>query len=387
MSNEFGQPAPGNAVKIYFCDICNQSIPLKDIEDGVAVASRGKMICSVCNAASNATKTAAFAQTSAAPAPQTVPAERSNSSFGRDLLLVAVAVAGGAGLSWYLQKQEWNKYETKLTNDLTAVRGEQSTLASRLDSAKQSFERLQSGIDDLSRQLKAEEDVSAARTRKATGEFDARFEQVKAYVSENERSKDQIQQLEMRTSASTEVISNLQKELSQLRGTMIELAGIVAKVGSAPPAVQQPADQQPADVNPTPAAPMPLGALPNDLQGFAKKLKSTDAAERWDAVDQLGRSRDARVVPYVVSTLKDTDDFVRQISANVLGDLTKAAKPSVPFLIDALSDEKPFVREAVAQSLRKITDQNLKFDTFGKKEDRVKQQDAWRKWWAANGDK
>lgn len=415
MNHEAAQndsPSQGNAVKIYFCDICNQSIPFKDLDDGIAVAVRGKLICASCNATVVAAQKSPGAPVmpglpNGAPAGGAAPVVSSGGSRGGvSLIWMVLAMGGAVGASWYLQKEEMKKLETRIGNDVAAGFEDTRKVGQRVDAVGRSLEKLQAGLDELGRQIRTEEEVSAARTRKSIAEFDTRFEQVKSYVSENERAKEQLQQLEMRSTASNEVLLNLQKELSQMRIAMTDLAGVVAKGGIAAANNPQPAangnnnnpgggangnnnnsaEAPPSDPGVAPNA-LPLQALPNDLQPFAKKLKAADPADRWDAVDQLGRSRDGRVVAYITPMLKDSDDFVRQLSANVIGDLAKYSKAATPFLIDALADEKPFVREAAAQSLRKVTDQNIKFDTFGKKEDRAKQQDAWRKWWTANGEK
>ena len=36
-------------MKIYFCDICNESIPLTDLKDGRASTIKGKIFCGNCN--------------------------------------------------------------------------------------------------------------------------------------------------------------------------------------------------------------------------------------------------------------------------------------------------------------------------------------------------
>ncbi|MFH2000148.1 MAG: hypothetical protein ABIK28_10725, partial [Planctomycetota bacterium] len=36
-------------MKIYFCDECNESIPLQDIKDNNAVTLKGKIFCRKCN--------------------------------------------------------------------------------------------------------------------------------------------------------------------------------------------------------------------------------------------------------------------------------------------------------------------------------------------------
>ncbi|MBI3817655.1 MAG: HEAT repeat domain-containing protein [Planctomycetes bacterium] len=389
-------------MNIYFCDICNQSIPIKDIDDGVAVIVRGKMVCAACNAVASGTALAqpgtitdtakassmapSMALPSLSPAGST-PAP--HGSLGRDLFIIAVAAAAGVAVSYYLLKENARDVDARLVTELSGIRDDGRKLGKRVETFAATLDEMQGNLNEISRQLKTEEEVSAARTRKSIGEFDSRFEQVKAYVAENERVKDQMQQFEMRSTAVGESVTNLQKDISQMRATMVELAGLIAKGASAPPpAPVNPSVGDPGpDVKPADPGALQQMPLPNELQAAAKKLKAPGEGDRWDAVDALGRSRDPRVVPYIVPMLKDTDVFVRQCTANVLGELNKRSKHAVPYLIDSLDDENSYVRDAVSQALRKITDQNIKFDTYGKKEDQKKQQKTWRTWWDQNSEK
>jgi hypothetical protein len=69
----------------------------------------------------------------------------------------------------------------------------------------------------------------------------------------------------------------------------------------------------------------------------------------------------------------------------LLGDLN--AKEAIEPLIQGLGDEEPWVREGAYTALRKITRQNLRFDTHASREQRAEAKSAWEKWWQANREK
>jgi HEAT repeat protein len=108
-------------------------------------------------------------------------------------------------------------------------------------------------------------------------------------------------------------------------------------------------------------------------------LGSPKAAVRWEAVDQIGQSRDPESVPFLVPMLKDADVFVRMATARVLGDIQVPA--AVPALIDSLEDGEAAVREAALGALRVITGKDLRFDPLASDAERAKKVKAWRDWW------
>ena len=50
-------------MKIYFCDICNESIPLQDLKDNLATTIKGKLFCQACNPLNTVTPSASSSKT------------------------------------------------------------------------------------------------------------------------------------------------------------------------------------------------------------------------------------------------------------------------------------------------------------------------------------
>ena len=74
----------------------------------------------------------------------------------------------------------------------------------------------------------------------------------------------------------------------------------------------------------TPAA-KKFETLPQQLGRRVDQLSSSDPGRRWEAVDELVRSGDKRVLPYLVPALKDADPYVRKLCAEGFGKLGDAS--------------------------------------------------------------
>lgn len=387
-------------MKIYFCDICNQSIPIKDIDEGAAVAVRQKLICASCNGAvaaatriSQITTEPGSSSAAPGPTPQAMPASPAANGMttAGAVLIVAISVLASSAVTWFMV-QNSNKRASDFT--VGALNGFSETLTRMEIATKEAVSRssiLEERIAGLAREQINDRDAVRERERVLRAEVESRFEEVRKYVRDNEATVESVRRLEMGASAASDSTSKFQTEIAELRRAILELTTQFAKglqTASTANANNGPAQgiANPAETE-NKQSPLALQALPNDLAEYAKKLKSPDPGQRWDAVEQLARSRDPRVVAYLVPMLSDTDGFVRDHSAAVLADIGKPARVGVPFLIDALGDAEGFVRESAYSALRKLTDQNVKFEAYGKPDDRAKQQKAWRTWWTANGEK
>jgi len=83
-----------------------------------------------------------------------------------------------------------------------------------------------------------------------------------------------------------------------------------------------------------------------------KRLHSSSYPDRRDAVEELGKISDVKVVPFLVRALKDEDTFIRRAAARALGNL--GYEDAVEPLVNRLHDESDFIREAVSEALVKL---------------------------------
>jgi HEAT repeats len=157
------------------------------------------------------------------------------------------------------------------------------------------------------------------------------------------------------------------------------------RLGEALQAVQSmPAPAAPVAA-PTPAAGEPVGdaapepALPDALATQVKKLKSTDPAVRFEATDELLRSKNVQVLPYLLPVAADADAYVRRLAVDGLRDWKHAEVVEV--LLTALADADENVRDTAWVSLKQVTGQKLPFETTASKDARARAIQRWREWW------
>ena len=91
------------------------------------------------------------------------------------------------------------------------------------------------------------------------------------------------------------------------------------------------------------------------LDRYLRGLGSADAQVRGQAAYHLGSlPRAEGIIPPLVRSLKDPDDYVVLCAAGVLGELGRAAAASLPALRENLEGRKEQVRRTLDEAIRKI---------------------------------
>lgn len=376
-------------MKIFFCDVCNESIPVKLVQEGQVSTVKGKVICPKCLPVA-APPTAS----EGAPMPLDLPraasataAPRGASRVGTALGIAACLLGAAGVLGVYSLHRELEGLRARL--------GEST-----------------SGIPTLVRDL-AEMEVRSGQHREADGR---RFTAFELELERTRRSLDAIEVLRRDLDAETKrwegrkleleagQAQALAQALDPLRAQAVRIEASVSKLAAESSAQRNELSRltgrievlggRPAEAAPV-AAPAPGGPgageavalkdLPEPIAKQVQLLKDGDASKVWAALTELGNTPDPRVIPYVVPTLSHGDPFVRHQAMTLLGDLN--AKEAIEPLIQGLGDEEPWVREGAYTALRKITRQNLRFDTHASREQRAEAKSAWEKWWQANREK
>ena len=403
-------------MEIHFCDLCNESVPQSDIDEGRAFVRRGRVVCATCERAMTHAadagpyagsrpdgETGTATAVAAAPAKATMAVDPTGSSHGEAsadapaallpapnggsapargssglaLAMVALLFAAGAAAVFNEQLRDLGRRESALasqvhTQDRALQNAERASQTARRDLAEA---RLELGrrvaeeregreaalaslgtrterLDELQRRLAQEIEAITNGTVTRTMEVDRRADDLSHRLA---RSEDENRALQER-------IAGLEEKLEHatlvLPGAPGALAGGPATPGAA-------------------GAGTPSGG--ESWAALVPDLSSPKAATRWEAVDQIGQRRDPESVPLLVPMLADTDVFVRMATARVLGDIQSTA--AVPALIDALEDGEAAVREASLGALRVITGKDLRFDPLASEADRAKKVKAWRDWW------
>ncbi len=401
-------------MKIHFCDLCNESVPQGDLDQGRAFFRKGRVVCAACDramslheAAPNVAASMLAAPMPTAPMEDAMPApsdivlpayaEESNPYFASEpppvlasppvyppapsahpvhaprggsggvwLALLGLAFTGGAifVLDGRIQESERRAAETThaledRTQELAALKRRATELADgQRDVERRTMQHLA--------EEKSQRESMAAEMAKIQQENSAVREQIAGLGT-------QISTLEQKSGSGS---FDLEKRFAALSARVAHnedasrnLVDKMAALEAAPPA--------PTVTENAPAGPAAATEAPWHLQ--LAGLKSDKNSTRWEAVTALGATKDPETVPYLTPMLKDPDLFVRMATARVLGDMQ--SKAAVPALIDALEDGESAVREAVNLSLRSITNKDFKFDPLGVEAERARRVKAWRDWW------
>jgi HEAT repeat protein len=386
-------------MKIHFCDLCNESVPQADLDEGRAFNRKGRVVCATCDRAMSAggvapdsaemarasdeaagpEATDAFtpgaepheisletaaprAAIPASPAASSEPVVAPRSTLSLWVAILAMVFTAGA-IYVLSQRLEEAARENRETRDLVArsrnevidaqhrmeselkriVHDQEAVFATRVDSARKETDTKLAGLRD-------EESKQWSDVQGSVKSLSAWREDVGARGEEDKR---RIADLSQRLAKSEDDARQLIERLQSL--------------------------EQAAKAPPAPAA-APSGKNEPAWKSLLVDLSSPNAGVRWEAVDGLGQAHDPQAVPALLPMLKDPDVFVRMATARVLGDLK--ATSAVNGLLDALEDNEDAVREAAFVALRGIAgNKDLKFDPLAPEAERAKRLKTLREWW------
>ncbi len=367
-------------MKIDFCDLCNESVPQQDLDEGRAVLRHGRVICAACEAAMSAGAAppprplapapAAGAPVAQVAAPRPAVPARASGRLGLAVATLALLLAIGSAAHSFLGRLA----DRELSRETARASGAEADERSRrLERRVADLERdREAGVASLTADLagiseRLEESERASEgSRGELGEglarLEGRLEGLEALRDTTERQGDELSTL-------TQTTAGLRQDLAALEQHM-DAGGARSPSPASAPETGTAGTSRPAAESGT--------AVPS-WEAWVADLTSPNSGTRWQAVQALGESGDPAVVPHLTPRLADADIFVRMAAARKLGDL--AVPDAIPALIDALEDEEASVREAALVSLRSLSDQNIAFDPLAKDADRAKRVKAWRDWW------
>ena len=344
-------------LEVFFCDLCNLSVPQTDIESGRAVRIKERVIGACC----------AGMLAKAAESPQPPRA-----SAGAGVVATGiVALAGIAGAAAFLDWRFTNE-NGLLVSQLAGIESEVRSAHGRLGKVEEAVGQLSARLDFGG--LVARMDTIDTRVDNARNSIELRVARIEeSLVSASEASRRESgEQRGVLDALKTSVLA-VQADVATLR----------ARPLSEPRAEAVRSDSNaPVTAAVDPPATKPDGAdLPADLKHQVLSLSDEDPGTRFAAVDKLLRSKDQRVLPAVVPMAKDANLFVRRLTAEGLREFRCAA--SVETLLIALADPEPIVRLTASKSLGALTAQRIEFDD-STQATRATAQRRWQEWWDKN---
>lgn len=356
---------------IFFCDLCNESVPLADLDGGRAFRIKGRVVCSACNVAMSQPGGGVASATPAAGEPILSHGHAHAAATARGgggayaALTLAVLALGGVALVGAWTREEVVALRQQQRDELDGLRARVATLGTALEDQNAERARLEAAITGhvdeqlaaLSQRLRIQDDELARLSR----EFRDGLEGVNSQAAS---ISDALMRLERQDGELLTLSRRLNELQAAARETDEQLSAELRALRDAGASV---------------VAPIPAEARPA-WWPLVEQLRSDSVSERYAALVGLSGTRDPAAAPHVLPLLADPDIFLRMAAARTLGDL--GSPESVGALIDTLEDGEGVVREAAYLSLRAITKRDLPFDAqspdAAERSRRVK---AWREWW------
>jgi hypothetical protein len=346
-------------MKIYFCDLCNESIPQEDLEQNRVTSVRGKMICARCVPTIAAPAGGAVA---AAAGPAAAP---SSGALGAAILALLVGIAGLC-VAWdakgRLDRQtDPAPHFLSLEQSVSQLRDQATRLEAALHDQGDAVTKMNGEPPKLREELAAE----LARIEGVERDMN----ELKSLLANLRSDRELVAKLEL-------VQGRFEQDLGEMRTGISGLQAKVTALGAAPPAAAPPNAAAPAPADPTPA-------LDADTKKLLADFNSKDGAVRWSAVDRIAKRHDPTLLPYLLPMLDDADAFVQFRAISAMRELN--AKSSVGRLIKLLRDNDAIVRGEAQDALNTLTGNPMRFDLDnGAPADREKGVKAWEEWYEKN---
>lgn len=392
------------SMEIYFCDICNESVPDSDLQAGLAYRRKGRVVCLSCDSAMGGASEDDHAEPDTAlfpgaaggpfsveapplasstlpsnpPAPVVSPAGATQvvggGSGAGGVVVGMVALAFTALGLWALldrvealgaeQRAERRALETdqrearRVHDTFVAGMGERILRAQQEVHDKEVTLRVP--LQEDIRSLRADLALSVEREAVAAGDVRALRGELEAQQAAGGKQLQGFQ----------DTLIEVEKNLSFYKNRVIELEENL-RILSAGGLAAGPGDSTPS-------------GRTKAWTTYLPDLQHANGGLRLEAVYALGETEDPDVLPHLTPMLLDEDLFVRMATARMLDEL--GVKSAVPALIEALDDVQGAVREAAVVALRRITGEDMGFNPVGSDVDRAKRLKAWRDWWKRRGD-
>lgn len=341
-------------LEVYFCDLCNTSVPQRELETGGALRTKsGKVIGPCCME-------------------EIRPPEPRPSSSSRGVAALGVVIlAAVAGSTVFL---DW-----RLSEELDGLRGNTTRIQGALREQDQRLAALEARLDGLAHAAGLEE--VATRLEALESRLSETRETVETSLGNVSTT---VENLASRLGGVPGGIARLgeglEKVVREVRGLDEEIAALRAmpraesKAAGAPPAA--------APALPAGAATPERGGVPPELAHHVARLSDPDPGTRFEAVDRLIQSKAPQVRDALLNMLEDADPFVRRLTAEGLRHFKHPA--TIEALLTALSDPEGIVRHAAYVSLQELTGQRIHFDADADREARAAAVRRWKEWWRKN---
>ncbi|MBL9076465.1 MAG: HEAT repeat domain-containing protein [Planctomycetes bacterium] len=349
--------------EVTFCDLCGASVPAADLASGAATRTNDKTVGACCLAGLRA---------ATPPSSGAVGSTRASAADSR-LMLVAVVLLAAVAVATIFLDHRLATAETALAGrhaELMQVQRSDSEVLQTVGVDMDSVVR-RADVDELGRGVKAIEEALRGGEERARQDLDQLRQEVGALRQE------------LRTVQAAAI--DYRPLFDDLRVALQRQAASLADLRATPAGAPREAAVPPEVAETPPAAPQATEDLgvPPALVEHVRRLKSDDPAVRFEAVDELARSKEPTVLRHLLPLVHDPDSFVRRVTMDGLAGFR--APDAVDALLIGLGDADENVRDTAWRSLREVTGQKFPFDAANpSKEVRARAQLKWQEWWDKN---
>lgn len=343
---------PGTDLEVFFCDLCNTSVPARDLELGVAKRVKGRLLGACCTKELLAS----------------VPSAEGRSHVP---LATVVLLAAIAGATVFLDRRIGDEIAgigTRISGQVEASLARHSDRLGNIEArVASSAEKADlGGVNERLGELQTRLGAVAEKAEVANAQADAlkqNFGKIQEAWSESQKAHEET--------------------TKRFEGSLRAIGDDLAALKAMPRSSSQSGESKPSSGDGA-APPMQpsAGGLPRELQHHIDSLTDSDAGVRFQAVAALVDSKNPEVREPILKLVKDPDVFVRRQVFEGLRTFKHAA--SVEALLVGLSDPVEIVRHSAHQSLVALLGPKVVFDPNGSKEARGNAVRKWREYWDDN---
>jgi len=335
--------------ELFFCNVCQQSVPQISLDTGNAVRHGDRVICPDC-------------ADTLVIATELEPSKREWSIS--PIVIVFFTITWAVFAYMYVEQRRFFVTVTALNEDAVSNNNRLSAANTKLERA------LENKIGDSATRAKIERDKLTSVIENGDNKLrDALSRQANA-LAEFESLPSQFSAMSSKLNLSQIEISTIADSAREIRAGQLVLRDKISAVERQVAAAPTPVDVEESSFD-------------SRVQSILQDLESSDPNTRFAALEDIADHNDPNLVPYVAPLLYDSYEFCRYQAATTLRQWS--ALSATPQLIEALDDTFEFVRKEVNAALEAVTKNSVGYNHKDDDAARAVSQQAWRDWWKNNG--
>lgn len=367
-----GHPAKPVSMKIYFCDLCNESIPLKDINSNRITIEEGKIICQQC-----APKRARAMER---------PPLLVTLGFAVVMLAVLGLIAALIGLQSDLEAQASANAEAHAAMDRrmaekVALSNLSEARSADLARTNESLAKLGASIERVQRSQSELEGRMAAMLLQIERTLETRASGLDERLRAREKAASEPTAADLGLRDLNAQVLRLEERLGTLLEMMAE--GEIRRATAATEEPSRPAESKGGESGASGLSAMPPEEMDRAIDQLLRRMNHPDPSQRYPAVIGLGKLKAPRAIEALQRALQDRESYIRVAAIQKLRGLE--ARQAVPALIETLRDADYFVRVTANNALTALTGTTVAFDAEGPARDRDRAISAWKGFWEKEG--